>query len=349
MVSSKKLYYPEPLSAVPVFPAFHYRHPVKKGGALFREVDQSFFRDSETKNLAEADAIVLVHNFIQKPDKRVREYIRTHADIAEERGIPIYLFSCGDWTDSIHFDSRIFVFRFSLYASTRGPRDIATPVTTEDPPSELLYIRPKKAEPIVAFCGQGDFKTRRRWIKYFVQNTLIDVVSLGNPVMKARKIGVFWRRAMMKSCEQASGIVTNFIIRKTFSGHVHSVEIDPAQARKEYLETSAHADFVIAPKGDGNYSIRFFKTLAFGRIPVYVDTDAVFPLQDSIPYEKITVRVPMHDVKNTAQYIKDFYTSHSEEEWVQCQRLAREVFLQYLVQDSFFEEVFKNIPSRPTV
>ena len=33
-----KLYYPAPYTGLEIHPAFHYRHPVEKGGGLFRDV-----------------------------------------------------------------------------------------------------------------------------------------------------------------------------------------------------------------------------------------------------------------------------------------------------------------------
>ena len=347
MDTSRRLFYPNPLDDVEIHTAFQFRHPIQKGGGLFRDVSYTYFKSVETKRVEDADAIVLVHNFKKQLSPESEAYIRSYADTAEAHKIPLYIFSCGDWTDVLVFDPRVYVFRMSLYASTAGPKDIAIPTVTEDAPAELLFIRPKQEKAVVGFCGMGDFKRLRKWAKYLVENMLIDIKSLFVPAVEARKLGVYWRRAMMQSCSRSPRLINNFIVRKTFSGHAKSVELDPAQARKEYLETSANADFVLAPKGDGNYSNRFIKTLAFGRIPVLVDTDVVLPLEDIIPYEKIIVRVPMKEIKNTAHYIETFYNAHSEEEWMACQKLARETFLKHLVQDTFFKYFFENLlPSR---
>ncbi len=335
-----KLYYPEPLEGIRVFPAFEYKYPAEKGGKLFRDLAYSFFKEAETNNIESADAIVLVNNFSKIPDESTETYIRTNIELAEKKNIPLYLFSCGDWTDGFSFDSRAWVFRYSVYASRASARDIVVPSPTENPPSELLFSREKTDKPIVAFVGQGSFSKKRQWVKYFVQNVWLDFLSLFMPIQKARKIGVYWRRAMMRSCEQSPALTTNFVVRGTSSLHKNSIEVDPAKARKEYLEASANADFVLAPKGDGNYSLRFYKTLAFGRVPVLVDTDVLLPLEDTIPYEKIIVRVPMNDVHNTAKYVSDFYVAHTEEEWLLCQKLARETFTTYLAQDTFFKHFF---------
>ena len=229
MVTSRKLFYPNPLDGVEIHPAFQFRHPIQKGGGLFRDVSYTYFETVETNKVSEADAIVLVHNFKKPPTTEIEFYIRAQADTAEAQKIPIYIFSCGDWTDSIVFDPRVHVFRTSLYASTATPKDISIPTVTEDAPPELLFIRSKEGKPVVGFCGMGDFKRLRKWAKYILENVLIDFRSLLRPLSEARKLGVYWRRAMMQSCLQSPRLITNFIVRKTFSGHIKSVELDPTQ------------------------------------------------------------------------------------------------------------------------
>jgi hypothetical protein len=336
-----RLYYPEPLPGVPVHPVFHYRHPLKgKGSGLFQDVQYHFFEEAEIKDLQQADALVLVNNFAKEPDETARAYIRSHADEAEKLGKPIYIFSTGDFTDTLHFDPRVWVFRYSVYRSTMSPRDIVVPTNTEPPPEDLLSIKPKHEKPLVAFCGMGGFPKLRGWVKYYVKNFLYDLRALVRPAARAQKLGVYWRRAMMRACSRSPLVDTNFIVRRSFSANAKSIELDPAQARREYLETTANADFVLAPKGDGNYSNRFLKTLAFGRIPVLVDTDIVLPLENIIDYSKIVVQVPMTRVGDTARLVHEYYSPLTSEEWGKRQELARNTFEQYLQQDAFFRQFF---------
>ncbi|TSC71441.1 MAG: Exostosin family protein, partial [Parcubacteria group bacterium Gr01-1014_48] len=145
------------------------------------------------------------------------------------------------------------------------------------------------------------------------------------------------------ACKKSNLVNTHFIVRRTFSGLRRTIEVDPKVARKEYLDSITEADFVLAPKGDGNYSNRFLKTLAFGRIPVLVDTDVVLPLEDIIDYSKIVVRVPMEHVHDTPRYIREFYDALSEQEWRERQHMARKAFEEYLRQDSFFRYFFTHL------
>jgi len=138
-------------------------------------------------------------------------------------------------------------------------------------------------------------------------------------------------------------------VRKSFSGAHRTIELDPAQARREYLDSIINSDFVLAPKGDGNYSNRFLKTLCMGRIPVLSDTDTVLPLESHIDYDSLMVRVSMKNVKDTPKLVREWYDKHSEKEWQAAQHKAREVFETKLRIDSYFDYFFTVIlPTLPT-
>ena len=267
----------------------------------------------------------------------------TYADLAAQHHIPIFCFALGDFTEHIRLDPRVKVFRLSVYRSHLTPQDIVMPTTTEDHGRERVVMRRKGERPVVSFCGMGAFPSWKGWVKFYIKNSFYNVCSIGNPLIRARKLGVYWRRAMMHACEQSPSVESHFIVRHSFSGSKDTIELDPAKARQEYLESIVHADFVLAPKGDGNYSNRFLKTLSLGRIPVVVDTDIVLPLEDVIDYSKIIVRVPMSDVAKTPEYIRAFYDKLSDEEWQARQTLAREVFERYLRQDSFLLYFFQKL------
>ncbi len=338
-MSKLALYIPEPLKRLSA-PWFA---PVSEKHLFTKDLPPNFFETlvEKVSDPASARAIVLPNNF-KTLDAEAASYIRTYADLGEKLNIPVFVFSLGDFTHDVRFDRRVYVFRFSTYRSEIGSHDIVMPTSTEDPPEELLHTRTKKTKPTVSFCGMGGFPSTKDWVKYYIKNFIWDIKALFRESAKAKKIGVYWRRKMMRVCERSNLVETHFIVRRTFSGLRKTIEVDPKLARKEYLNSIAEADFVLAPKGDGNYSNRFLKTLAFGRIPVLVDTEVVLPLENVIDYSKIVVRVPMDRVHNTPRYIREFYDALSEEEWASRQRLARNVFEEYLRQDSFFRYFFSH-------
>ena len=335
------LFIPEPILGDTAFAPWFA--PLSSKMLYKKDLPPNFFEHQvERVPIEKAKAVVLPHNFHFTNAAR-DAYVKKYADAAAEHNIPIFCFALGDFTEHIRLDPRVKVFRLSVYRSHMTAQDIVMPTMTEDHGAESVVVRRKGERPLISFCGMGAFPSWKGWVKFYIKNMFYDFWAIVNPLIRARKLGVYWRRAMMRACERSPLVESHFIVRHSFSGNKSTIELDPAQARQEYLESIVHADFVLAPKGDGNYSNRFLKTLSLGRIPVVVDTDIVLPLEDVIEYSKIMVRVPMSEVAKTPEYVRAFYDNLSQEEWQARQRLAREVFEKYLRQDSFLRYFFQKL------
>jgi len=331
---------PPPLEGIPLALWFA---PQKKG--VFNEKFPSNFFENEIERVSApaARAIVLPNNFLAVTAEAER-YIKMHADEGERLGIPVFIFSLGDFTDHLRFDPRVNVFTFSAYKSRMAPNGIVMPTLTEDNGEGGIIFRLKGEKPLVSFCGMGGFPSPKKWLVYYLKVGTFLLLSMAVPLARAKIVGVYWRRAAMRACVRTSLVDTLFITRRTFSGSRKTIELDPETARREYLESIRDSDFVIAPKGDGNYSNRFLKALALGRFPILIDTDCVLPFENKIDYSKVIVRVPMNGVKNTPRYVRNFYDPLSPEEFAARQKLAREIFEKYLRQDSFFRAFFEAQP-----
>lgn len=336
-----RLYIPEPLAGVPLA---HWFQPLPEHMNYKKELPPNFFKTEveRVKDVSAAEAIVLSNNFKDPLTLEAQKYVNMYADLGKRTGKPVCVFSLGDFTDKAVFDPRVYVLRLSLYKDLAGPRDISIPSLTEDNATSGITVRPKQEKPLVSFCGMGDLPGWRSRFLH-VKNFGFEVRALFNKNWRAHKLGIYWRQVAMRACERSPLVDTHFIIRRTFSGSKRTIELDPTQARKEYLDSIVNADFVIAPKGDGNYSNRFLKTLCLGRFPVLTDTNVVLPLEDVIDYSLISVRVPMNRVHETPEYIREFYDSLTLEEWQQRQQLARDVFEKYLRQDSFLRYFFTEV------
>lgn len=349
MTAPLHIYVPEPLSGVSLAQPFWFKYPEKAGTLFFTDrLPESFFEKGVTfSQLSEAQAIVLPHNFVADTEI-IQRYIHEYADKAEDHHIPLFLFSGGDFSDELQFDPRAYIFRQSVYRSTLTPQVIVTPTLAADGGEEGFRLRKKTPVPIVSFCGQTGYQTVRQWVSYTLKLVRYSLLSLVRPLAKARMLGVYFRRKMIAACENSDRIRTRFIKRPSFSGASRTISLEREQARKEFIDSIIESDFVLSPKGDGNYSNRFLETLSFGRIPVVADTDIVLPLEREIEYEKIIVRVPMDEIAKTPEYIRDWYDSLSEEEWHKRQQLARTVFVTQLRFDTFFDYFFKEVmPTLP--
>ncbi len=339
-----KFFCPEPLASQPLFMQFFFRFaPEQTIGGLFKDnLPPNFFeREAEFVDISQAQAVILPNNFTA-PGQEAHAYIARYADEAAERNLPIFIFSCGDFTSDIVFDPRVFVFRLSIYRSKASPQDICLPTLTEDLGQQGITLRSKNQLPTVSFCGKAGFTSSREALVSGARRAYYSLLGLFNPLVQARIRGVFWRRWALAACAHSNLLKTLFIMRKGFSGARSTIDVAPEEARAAFIRSIVESDFVLAPKGDGNYSNRFLEALSMGRIPVLIDTDTVLPLEDNIDYSKIVVRVPMKEVAQTPYYIKQFYENLNEQEWQERQQLARQIFENYLRQDMFFKSYFNH-------
>jgi hypothetical protein len=86
---------------------------------------------------------------------------------------------------------------------------------------------------------------------------------------------------------------------------------------KKHLENMT---YVICPRGIENFSIRVYETLKYGRIPVIIDTDMVFP--DRIDWDAISLRIPYERVDELMERILHDYGSRSAAEFIARQNAA---------------------------
>ncbi|MFZ2500794.1 MAG: hypothetical protein WAW90_02270, partial [Minisyncoccia bacterium] len=139
-------YRPEPLEGHDIHPFFYFCYkPGSKVTGLFKDnLPLNYFEHEAeyTTSIGTARAIVLPNNFLSLTDS-VRSYIAHWADEAERLHIPLFLFSFGDFTDSLSFDSRVYVFKLSLYRSSCTSREIIVPTLTEDLGDHGITLRQK--------------------------------------------------------------------------------------------------------------------------------------------------------------------------------------------------------------
>jgi hypothetical protein len=75
----------------------------------------------------------------------------------------------------------------------------------------------------------------------------------------------------------------------------------PSSEADEFLSTMRHSKFVLAPRGYGRQSFRFYEAFQVGSVPVYVHDTPVgtplwLPYQEEIDYEKICILIHVDDM-----------------------------------------------------
>lgn len=327
-----------------------------------RRMDFGFMRIVDDPN--QADFFLLPHNYFSlkkiKGIRGTKEYLAPLLRLAEASKKNILVFALAD-TDEYVDIPHAFVFRYGQYGYRKRDNEIIIPPYTEPALSPRLMeyrrnvwkgiaLRNKEEKPTVSFCGWADFPNIYRFLTYIVRVGLAyaRIYAFGDTHAIVRLHGIYWRRRAMHVLRGSHLLNTVFILRRSYSaqkGRDGENSISGEAAEKEYIESILHSDFVLAPRGNANASIRFFEALSLGRIPVLIDTDCILPFADKIKYEDFVVVVPYTDIKNAEKRIRVFYDTLSNEEFHRRQTMAREAF-EMLRPDSFLRIVLPELKGK---
>jgi len=282
---------------------------------------------------AEADYF-LIPQAVTALTPAVNRYLDEIRELAKASKKKMIVFIGGDLSHNIFIDDMI-VLKGSQYSRLKRANEIIVPPLVEDLSPEAnqplaggIKIRLKADQPTVGFCGWAAAGNLAGWLKYWFKN-----LKPGSVVFRK---GLYFRRRAIKALKQSNLVKTNFLIRRSFSGNLKTASGDPAKLRREYLENIVNSDFILAPKGDGNFSLRFYETLSAGRIPVLIDTDCVLPLEGEINYDEVMVRVPYRQIAQIGGIVNNWYRQLSPKEWAEKQKSARRLFAERLRYDQFF-------------
>ncbi len=334
-------------SGVPVVSFIMYAHGKEEGDdMLFSSLPKGFQYTTFTldSGAEEADYILAPHP-VRSMDAQTVAYVDTMRAYAKRFNKPLIVFGSGDYHHKVFFDGVIFL-KGSQYGYLKRDNEIVIPCFVEDLSEQMpLVIRKKSPKPVVGFCGFSSFATPVLYLKYLIKNLAIDVITVctGRRWVRTQKRGIYWRRKAMGVLRRDSRIETQFLMRRSFSGSAELVSVDPAQARRDYLENMRDCDFALTPKGDANISFRFYEALSMGRIPILIDTDVILPGEEYINYDDCILRVPYTEINRLADIVVDFYAQLSDEKFVEMQKAARRAYEQYLRYDVFLNTLFTRI------
>lgn len=292
-----------------------------------------------------ADFLLLPHNYFllrKLKGNDANGCVSNLVALARKHEKKILVFGMADSDEHIDIPHSV-IFRYSQYGYRKRENEIIMPpYPLHFRPPELagyrkrvwknLFLREKREMPVVSFCGWAGFPSIYRSVTYRARILFADIKAhvWRDKHAELHKQGIYFRRAAIRALEHSPFVKTNFLIRKSYSaqkGFDGMNRIQPKDAEKEYIESVCNSDFVLAPKGNGNASVRFYEALSLGRFPVLVNTDCLLPLKECIEYDKFVVIVDHTKIFDIGCAVRRFYDSLSNEEFQKRQKMAREAFL----------------------
>jgi SAM-dependent methyltransferase len=107
---------------------------------------------------------------------------------------------------------------------------------------------------------------------------------------------------------------------------------------EDLIENFKTSEFCFCPRGTGNFSIRFYETLYYGRIPVVIDTDILLPFSNEIEWNKYIVI--SNKIEELPEKIYNFWLNN-DIEFIQneCRRIYEEYFTLKNISNHMYKEI----------
>jgi hypothetical protein len=138
----------------------------------------------------------------------------------------------------------------------------------------------------------------------------------------------------MEAFETSPLIRSNFVKRDAFwGGNPHD-----AGLKADFWENMQQNQFALAPRGAGNFSMRFYQALSVGRIPVLINTDMALPFSDLIPWKDFIVFEA-----NEAQCVRRLLEIFDMGQVAALQQMCHQMFHGYLSHKVFLGHLLQQL------
>src|SRR5690606_4769617 len=152
----------------------------------------------------------------------------------------------------------------------------------------------------------------------------------------------YLRALVLKNLQKSPDIISNFIPRKKYRAGI-TANKERHCTTLEFYENINDSDYVVCVRGAGNFSVRFYETLAMGRIPIFINTDCALPLQREIEWKKHVVWVDYNERKQVVQKVKQFHDARYEGDFKDLQIANRKLWEERLTLGGFFKMFLNEI------
>lgn len=299
--------------------------------------------------IADADYVLVPHSYrkLQMADPHKFAAIAEDARVA---GKPLLVDASGDIEWPVTTPNTV-ALRLSQYRYSVAPNEITIPFLADDLLQDYyggqLQLREKGERPSVGFAGWAHLSLRQR-AKTYLKELPITLASFVDPRRHAEHKGLFFREQALQALREDERIDSHILARTSYSGHVATMQGTFEDNRREFVETLHGSDYALAVRGDANSSVRFYEALSLGRIPLFLDTACVLPLEDEINYRDFCVFVDHTDLPRIGDILVDFHAQISPEKFEDMQRKARASYEQFLRLDVFSHHLARELRTRLT-
>jgi len=304
------------------------------------ELLSRYYNISDSIEDSDIMILCLEYGYMQK---KFKKYVSMFFNKAKKHKKPIWIYSGGDYGYTLA-DDHVYNFRLGGFKSKLNKRTIILPSFISDPYEEHLknsFNTLKKEEvPKIGFVGHANGKISKyikelinyaaSSLKYIFKQEFIDYQSFYPSSSK--------RANYLRKFEKNKRILADFIIRDQYRAGVKT-EDEKIKTTKEFYQNIFDCPYTFCMRGNGNFSVRFYETLAVGRIPFFLDTDCKLPLEGIINWKNHIVLADQKNIKDLDDQLLKFHESISGKDFEQIQINNRKLWKDYLTREAFFKHI----------
>jgi hypothetical protein len=271
------------------------------------------------EHIEDAEICILTMSWNYYLDQNFFELAVAYVKKANLHGKKVWTWMSGDFGIPLQLKGDYVVFRSSGLKSQLSSQHLGMPVFIKDPLQEIydsskFSLPTYGARPIVGFCGQASagFSQCLKEIVLIIRHILKFKLGILQTTPQPIQSTSLVRSKILNSIEKDEGVKSNFIQRKKYrAGIASSKERLTHKTTQAFFDNMLASHYILCVRGGGNFSVRFYETLAMGRIPVFVNTDCLLPLEDEIDWKKNCVWVEFEERKQIAKKVIAFHKSHT--------------------------------------
>jgi hypothetical protein len=262
------------------------------------------------------------------------------AEQARSNGKKILIWFRGDLPPRIPFQNAV-VFKCAINRSQSRTNHFAAPFFINDPTIKFsdgeIVLREKAQKAKVGFCGYGAVKPLKLAYSIAANSLNYLKISLGRSNYESAPIipATMLRARALSHLKRDKRIVTQFVIRDKYKAGAWKNPTDLQSATKVFFNNIYETDYTLCIRGYGNWSVRFYETLACGRIPIFIDTDCRLPFDFALDWKKYCVWVDSKDLSHIADIIADFHSRLTPDRFLELQKSCRRLWQERLSLEGF--------------
>lgn len=217
-------------------------------------------------------------------------------DLARKSGKKLICLNNDDFGGDYNVPEDVILFRTSFYASERKKNEFAFPVFI---PDIAIQHHSSASNASVGFCGDSNRPIRKEALAVLEKSSI--------PINHEEVFSFF-----------------------------QNPSVDKKKGRERFLNNLQTNAFILCPRGCGNFSYRFYETMCYGRIPIFINTDCVLPFENLIDYKKEIVFVDEKELNYLPDKIKEYCENN---DLIESQKRCRQIWENYLSPEGFINNI----------